>query len=63
MPMRECCVCLTDVPRDDLLLLMPCAHRCVCQTCADTLLAAPPIGRRCPKCRVGIRHASRVYDD
>jgi hypothetical protein len=62
--MRECCVCFADVPPEDLLLLWPCAHRCVCQACADALLATQPAAeRRCPKCRVRVRAASRVFED
>jgi hypothetical protein len=62
--MRECCVCLADVPIEALLLLLPCAHRCVCATCADVLLALPvPDARRCPKCREPIVRASPVFED
>ena len=60
---RECCVCLGDTLRGDLLLLIPCAHRCVCQACADALLAAAPERRRCPKCRGLITLALRVFED
>ena len=58
---RECCVCLADVHVADLLLLLPCAHRCVCAACAAALLggAAP----RCPKCREPVSRASRVFED
>jgi hypothetical protein len=58
--MRECCICLADVALSDLLILFPCAHRCVYQGCADALMAG---SRRCPKCREGVEHACRVYED
>jgi hypothetical protein len=62
--LKECCVCLDDVAQADLLLLMPCAHRCVCQACADALMAIlPPAPRRCPKCREPVWRASRVFED
>ena len=51
------------VLRDDLLLLLPCAHRCVCQACACVLLAETPDKRRCPKCREHMERASRVFED
>jgi hypothetical protein len=57
--MKECCVCLLDVSVDELLLLWPCAHRCVCQLCTDALLALPPPARLCPKCREPIESAAR----
>ena len=60
---RECCVCLDDVPSQQLLLLWPCAHRCVCARCAEALQALPPPDRRCPKCRNPFTAASRVYED
>ncbi len=62
-PMKECCICLHDVPLDDLLLLMQCAHRCVCATCAERLMALPANRRLCPKCREPVLRASRVFDD
>jgi hypothetical protein len=47
-----------------LLLLLPCAHRCVCATCAAMLLALPSAdARRCPKCREPIARASPVFED
>jgi hypothetical protein len=59
--LRECCVCLADVAAADMLLLLPCAHRCVCEACANMLLAAPQ--PRCPKCRKDVARASRVFED
>jgi hypothetical protein len=61
--MKECCVCLLDVPQDELHLLMLCGHRCVCAECADTLMARPPASRLCPKCRKPVVHASPVFDE
>jgi hypothetical protein len=58
--LRECCVCLDDVLVADLLLLLPCAHRCVCAACAAALLAE---ARPCPKCREPVARASRVFED
>jgi hypothetical protein len=59
--LRECCVCMADVAAADLLLLWPCAHRCVCEACANMLLATPQ--PRCPKCREDVSRASRVFED
>jgi hypothetical protein len=53
-------VCLDDVALPDLLLLLPCAHRCVCAGCAAMLLAQ---ARPCPKCREPLARATRVYED
>ena len=62
--MKECCVCFLDIQLDELLLLMPCGHRCVCQACADALLALPPPALRlCPKCRKAVIGAVHVYDE
>jgi hypothetical protein len=61
--MKECCVCFLDLLLDDLFLLWPCAHRCVCEACADALMALPPPAERlCPMCRKPVVGASRVYD-
>ncbi len=58
----ECCVCFEDVTLEELLLLYPCGHRCVCQACADALNAvAPPTQRLCPSCRKDVHGATRVY--
>jgi hypothetical protein len=55
-------VCFEDVTLEELLLLYPCGHRCVCQACADALNAiAPPAERLCPSCRKDVLGATRVY--
>jgi hypothetical protein len=59
----ECCVCFEDVTLEELLLLYPCGHRCVCQECADALVAIQPVTRCCPKCRKGVIGATRVFND
>jgi hypothetical protein len=61
--MTECCVCMEDAKMEDLLLLWPCAHRCVCQTCADALMLRPLRARLCPKCRKPAMGAARVFDN
>ena len=61
--MKECCICFLDVQLEELLLLYPCAHRCVCEECADALMLRPAARRLCPKCRKGVGGASRVFDD
>jgi hypothetical protein len=58
--LKECCVCLEDVAQADLLVLLPCMHRCVCADCAAALLAD---ARPCPKCRERVERAARVYED
>lgn len=60
---KECCVCLDDVAAADLHLLFPCGHRCVCEACAATVMAADPAARRCPKCRAAVVGAARVYEE
>jgi hypothetical protein len=61
--MRECCVCFADVAVADLLQLLPCCHRCVCEACAGRIVDAPPPARTCPKCRAHVERAARVYED
>jgi hypothetical protein len=60
---RECCICFLDVVQDDLRLLSPCGHRCVCVECAAVLMARPPAARLCPKCREPVVFATRVFDE
>jgi hypothetical protein len=43
--MKECCICFLDVQLEELLLLYPCAHRCVCEGCADALMLRPAARR------------------
>jgi hypothetical protein len=61
--MRECCICFLDVLQDELRLLSPCGHRCVCAECASVLTARPPASRLCPKCRELVVCATRVFDE
>jgi hypothetical protein len=60
---KECVVCLDDVAQAELRLLLPCGHRCVCEPCADALLARqPPSARTCPLCVAGVTHTMRIFD-
>jgi hypothetical protein len=53
---NECAVCY-DAPR--CVALLPCCHVCVCEACAERLLAtAQPL---CPMCRAPIEHVMHVY--
>jgi hypothetical protein len=62
-PLKECCVCLEDVPQPELWMLLPCAHRCVCDACAARLMSWPVPARKCPKCREPVTRTSRVFED
>jgi hypothetical protein len=53
----ECCVCLEKKVLSDLLLLVPCGHRCVCAFHASDI-----VGKLCPLCRKQVENAIRVYD-
>jgi hypothetical protein len=59
---KECCVCFLEVVVDELRLLSPCGHRCVCGDCATSLLARPAPVRTCPLCSELVVFATRVYD-
>jgi hypothetical protein len=52
----ECAICF-DGTSD--FLFVPCGHRCVCESCADTLLRG---SRSCPICRNAITGKQRVHD-
>ena len=53
----ECCVCL-EAPKD--CVLSPCAHQCMCSTCARRIAAGPPRTRRCPVCRTPIEQIIEI---
>jgi hypothetical protein len=61
--MKECCVCLEDVAADDMRLVSPCGHRCVCEACGVALMAMPRSSRKCPKCRAGVKRVMRVFEE
>ena len=44
---QECAICFEDPAQ--LLVFLPCGHRCVCASCAER------IERRCPLCRARVR--------
>ena len=48
----ECCVCLSDTKN---ILLQPCNHLCVCESCK------PNVGDECPICRTIIQSTIKVY--
>ena len=48
----ECCVCLSD---NKNILLQPCNHLCVCESCK------PNVGNECPICRTIIQSTIKVY--
>ena len=54
----ECAVCL-DAPNTHVLV--PCGHKCVCSTCAETL-GKQKQGNLCPICRTQIVWVCEVYD-
>ena len=54
----ECCVCMVE-SRD--VVLSPCAHRCVCSTCAARLTADART-RKCPICRAPIENVVSIHD-
>jgi hypothetical protein len=58
--MSECCVCLSDMPAAQLLVVVPCGHRCLCPHCWEQL--EPPTARRCPICNAPAVMAMRVFD-
>ncbi len=58
--LKECCVCLSDMPTSELLVIGPCGHRCLCSECWQNL--QPPTARRCPICSVVATTAMRVYE-
>jgi hypothetical protein len=60
--MKECCICFLDVQLEELRLLAPCGHRCVCEACGDALVAMPPATRVCPVCDKAVACAVRVFD-
>jgi hypothetical protein len=48
---KECCVCL-DVP--PTVLVDPCGHLCLCDTCNEILSVLSNQKRLCPVCRTPI---------
>jgi hypothetical protein len=60
--MKECCICFDEKLRDELHLLSPCGHRCVCAACAALLLARPAASRACPTGRWRARRAFGTSD-
>ena len=59
--MKECCVCLLDMPAADQMVLAPCGHRCMCEACWRThLLPREPAARLCPFCNAPVATAIRL---
>ena len=57
--LKECCVCLSDLPVAELLAIVPCGHHCLCADCWQSL--EPPTARRCPICSAPAAMAMRVF--
>jgi hypothetical protein len=55
---RTCLVCFEETD-DDLLAIIPCGHRCVCNVCAPILVINR---KRCPVCRGKITRCIRIFD-
>ena len=61
--MKECCVCLLDMPAAEQVVLGPCGHRCMCEECWHTqLLPRAPAARLCPICDAPVAMAMRLFD-
>ena len=60
-PLKECCVCLLDMPAAEQMVLGPCGHRCMCEECWRTqLLPREPAARLCPICDAPVAMAMRL---
>ena len=55
----ECAVCFDDPAQ--LLVFLPCGHRCVCATCADLIDPKCPLCRRPIEERVALVGKYRIY--
>ena len=59
--MKECCVCLLDMPAMEQVVLTPCGHRCMCEQCwREQLLPCAPAARLCPICDARVEWAGRM---
>ena len=47
--------------REKKNVFVPCGHQCVCQVCAERIMASEPPERRCPVCREQPVMQIRVY--
>jgi hypothetical protein len=55
---KECCVCLEF---KELVAIIPCGHRCICQSCAGVLMKREK-NRECPICRGPIKDVMKIFD-
>ena len=56
-------MCFIDVPAAELVALVPCGHRCMCEECwRARLLPREPAARLCPICHTPASTAMRVFD-
>ena len=51
---NECAVCMGH--KDHILI--PCGHVCVCEQCANSIMAS---SKQCPVCRSTVMHICKVY--
>ena len=59
--MKECCVCLLDMPAAEQMVMVPCGHRCMCEDCwLEQLAPREPAARLCPICGAGVAMAARM---
>ena len=59
--MKECCVCLLDMPAVEQMALTPCGHRCMCEACwREQLLPREAAARLCPICDARVEWAVRM---
>jgi hypothetical protein len=65
LPLARCRACFAELALEQLRMLWPCGHRCVCAACAAALLALPAdtAARTCPRCSAPVSGAARVFDD
>ena len=61
--LKECCVCLIDIPAAERVVLVPCGHRCLCDECwRERLQPREPAARLCPICHAPVATAVRMFD-
>ncbi len=60
--LEGCKICLDEIGN---MLLLPCKHLCMCNSCARILLSSVEGGNcaQCPLCRTDIRNVQKIYNN
>ena len=60
-PGTLCAICQMTHTNDDMHVIIPCGHVCLCDTCIQNTVTMQQLQNRCPLCRGNIQQTCKLF--